>query len=190
MDNKKIVVATSNKGKLREIKEILPDYDIVGYKDCGIDFEIEENGKTFYENAFIKAKTVSQVLNLPALADDSGLEVEALNGKPGIYSARYSKEGTDDGNIDLLLKNLKGVENRKAKFVCCLVYYKPNGDVLTATGETFGEILHEKQGQNGFGYDSVFFSEDLKTSFGVAEEKQKNAVSHRFRALEKIRRLL
>ena len=187
---KKIVLASSNKGKLKEIKHMFTEYEVVSCKDMGFTGEIEENGKTFYENALIKAKTVSDALNLPALADDSGICVESLGGAPGIYSARYSPEGTDRSNYELLLKNLEGVKNRKAKFVCCMVYYKPGGEIITATGETEGEVLYAPEGENGFGYDPVFYSNDLEKSLGVATEEEKNAISHRRRALEKLKELL
>ena len=141
MGRERIVLASGNKHKIKEIQQMLPDYEIVGYKDLGFDFEIEENGKTFYENALIKAKAVSDALNLPALADDSGICVDALNGEPGIYSARYAGDGVDAHNNELLLKNMQGVENRSAKFVCCMVFYKPNGQIITATGETHGKIM-------------------------------------------------
>ena len=182
-----IVLASGNKHKIKEIGEMLQDYNVVGYKDLGLDFEIEEDGKTFYENALIKAKAVSDALNLPALADDSGICVDALDGNPGIYSARYAGDGIDEHNNQLLLKNMLGKENRKAKFVCCMVFYKPNGEIITATGETHGEIMHETQGENGFGYDPLFFSDDLKKCLGVATAEEKNTISHRFRALQALK---
>jgi XTP/dITP diphosphohydrolase len=189
MTNEKqtIVLASGNKHKIKEIGEMLKDYNVVGYKDLGYDFEIEEDGKTFYENALIKAKAVANALNLPALADDSGICVEALNGMPGIYSARYAGDGIDEHNNKLLLKNMEGQTNRKAKFVCCMVFYKPNGEIITATGETHGKILYEEQGKNGFGYDPLFFSDDLKKCLGIASAEEKNTISHRFRALEALK---
>lgn len=180
---KKIVLASSNKHKIEEISQILSDYEIVSCKQMGFDKEIEENGNSFYENALIKAKTVSEALNLPALADDSGICVEALNWGPGIYSARYSKEGTDEKNLDFLLENMKDKTNRVAKYVCCLVYYD-NGKIITATGETFGKILYEREGTGGFGYDPIFYSDDLNKSIGLSTPEEKNKISHRFRALE------
>ena len=182
---KTIVLASGNKGKIREISDMLPQFNVVGYKDLGLDFEIEENGSTFYENALIKAKAVSDALNLPALADDSGLEVDALNGAPGIYSARYSLSGKDEDNNKLLLKNLQGKENRNARFVCCMVYYD-NGEIISHSGQTEGEILFSAQGDNGFGYDPLFFSKDLNKSLGIASEEEKNSISHRSRALNGI----
>lgn len=185
MDKKKIVVASGNAHKIKEIAAMLPDYEIVGYKQFA-DFEIEETGKTFYDNALIKAKSVAERLNLPALADDSGLCVDALNGAPGIYSARYAGDGIDEHNNELLLKNMKGVTDRRAKFVCCMVYYDVNGEILSATGEVKGEILTERQGENGFGYDPIFYSYELAKPMGKASAEEKNSVSHRHRALAEI----
>ena len=191
MDKKqRIVLASGNAHKIREIGEMLPDFEVVGYKELGFDEEIIEDGNTFYENALIKAKTVSQALNLPALADDSGICVDALGGDPGIYSARYAGDGIDKHNNQLLLENMKDKSDRKAKFVCCMVFYKPNGEIVTATGETHGEILMEEQGENGFGYDPLFFSYDLNKCMGIASAKEKNSVSHRFRAIEQLKEKL
>lgn len=187
MQKKKIVVASGNKAKLVEIQSILPEFEIVGYKDVGLDFEIEENGSTFYENALIKAKAVSEALGVSALADDSGLVVDALGGAPGIYSARYAGDGIDEHNNQLLLKNMQGVTDRSAKFVCCMVYYSQDGEIITATGETKGKILDKEYGSNGFGYDPLFFSDDLQMSLGVASSEAKNTISHRFRALQALR---
>jgi len=183
----KIVLASNNKDKLKEIREMLPDFEIVACRDAGFVGDVEENGNSFFENALIKAKTVSNALNLPALADDSGICVEALGGAPGIYSARDAGDGIDEHNNELLLENLNGKENRKAKYVCCMVYYKPDGSVESGVGEMYGEILTSPQGSNGFGYDPLFFSYDLNKPVGLASEREKNSVSHRFRALEKIK---
>ena len=177
------MLASGNAHKIREISEMLPEFKVVGYKEMGFNEEIVEDGLTFYENALIKAKTVSKALNLPALADDSGICVDALNGQPGIYSARYAGDGDDKHNNQLLLKNMEGKTNRKAKFVCCMVYYKPNGEIITATGETHGEIMQNEQGENGFGYDPLFFSYDLNMCLGVADAQEKNTISHRYRAI-------
>ena len=167
----RLVLASGNVHKIKEIGQMLPDFDVVGYKDLGFDFEIEENGLTFYENALIKAKAVADALNLPALADDSGICVDALGGEPGIYSARYAGDGVDEHNNQLLLEKMKGVTNRKAKFVCCMVFYKPSGEIVTATGETLGEIMFEERGENGFGYG--FFQDKLGRKQGN-ERKNKN----------------
>lgn len=182
-----IVFASGNKHKIKEVGQMLPNFNVVGYKDLGFDFEIEENGKTFYENALIKAKTVCEKLNLPALADDSGICVDALNGEPGIYSARYAGDGNDKHNNQLLLKNMQNQTNRKAKFVCCMVFYKPSGEIITATGETHGQILYKEQGENGFGYDPLFFSDDLQKCLGVATAEEKNTISHRYRAISALK---
>lgn len=181
---KKIVVATGNKDKIREISTMLKDYEIISCKDAGFVGEIIEDGKTFYENALIKAKTVSKALNVDAVADDSGISVEYLNGEPGIYSARYSEEGTDEKNNEKLLQKLKGVKDRRAKFCCCLVLYKTNGEIVSAYGETLGEIMEKEEGTNGFGYDPLFYSYDLEKSLGVATDEEKNTISHRARALK------
>lgn len=184
-EKKRIVLASGNKHKIAEIAAMLPDYEVVGYKEF-FDGEIEETGKTFYENALIKAKTVSERLKLPALADDSGICVDALNGAPGIYSARYAGDGVDEHNNDLLLKNMEGKTDRRAKFVCCMVYYSVKGDILSATGEVKGEILTERHGKNGFGYDPIFYSYELNKPMGEATPEEKNSVSHRHRALAEI----
>ena len=182
---KKLVVASNNKGKLKEIKAILGGvYEVIPMATLGFNEEIEENGKTFYENALIKAKAVSKALNCDALADDSGICVTALNGAPGVYSARYSGvHGNDEDNNNLLLKNLEKHADRSAKFVSSVVLYKTNGEVISGYGETHGTILFKPEGENGFGYDPLFYSSDLNKSFGVASAEEKNAVSHRFRAL-------
>lgn len=183
----KIVLASGNKDKLKEIREMLPEYEIISCKEAGFTGKIEETGTTFYENALIKAKTVSEALNLPALADDSGICVEALGGAPGIYSARYAGDGIDSHNNRLLLENMKGQTNRKAKFVCCMVYYKPGGEIITSTGETYGRILDKEYGSNGFGYDPLFYSDDLEKCMGLASSEEKNGVSHRYRAILRLK---
>lgn len=186
-EKQKIVLASGNNHKIREIAQMLPEFEVVGYKQLGFNEEIIEDGNTFYENALIKAKTVSQALNLPALADDSGICVEALGGMPGIYSARYAGDGIDAHNNELLLKNMQDVENRNAKFVCCMVYYNPNGEIITATGETLGLIMDHEEGENGFGYDPLFYSLDLNKCLGVATAEEKNTISHRFRAIKQLK---
>ena len=184
----KLIVASNNKGKIKEIKEILKDvYEVVPMGEVGFNEEIEENGSTFFENALIKAKAVSETLGVNALADDSGLCVNALGGAPGIYSARFSGvHGDDAANRKKLLeelKDLKNSEERKAKFVSSVVLYKRGGEVVSGTGETHGFIAFKEEGENGFGYDSLFISDDLGKSFGLASAEEKNTVSHRKRAL-------
>lgn len=182
---KKLVVASNNKGKLKEIKEILKGkYEVVSMGEMGYNEDIVEDGETFYDNALIKAKTVSLALGCDALADDSGLCVDALGGAPGVYSARYAGgHGDDKANRDLLLKNLEGEENRKAKFVSSIVLVKADGSIVQGLGETHGVIGFKEEGTNGFGYDCIFISDDLGVSFGLASDEEKNKVSHRYRGL-------
>lgn len=194
MQLKKIIVATGNRHKLCEIRGIFSEAEVVSASEAGFDEDTPETGETFEENALIKARAAAKALNLPALADDSGLCVDALNGAPGIYSARYSGEhGNDKANREKLLSELLNIENRRARFRCAVALCFPCGEEINATGETCGEILREERGGNGFGYDSLFFSDDLKKSFAEASAEEKNAVSHRARALcalkEKIARL-
>lgn len=181
----KIVVASGNKNKIKEIRDILKGaFEVVSMTDIGYLDEIDETGVSFEENSYLKAKAVFDFCRLPTLAEDSGLEVEALDGAPGIYSARYSGTNhTDEKNIDLLLKNLENERNRAARFVTVATLIRDNDEVITARGETTGYILTERAGKGGFGYDPVFFSNDLKKSFGEASMEEKAAVSHRSRAL-------
>ena len=185
--NKKIrlVVASGNKNKIREIADIFKDFDVVSQKEMGFDEDVEETGLTFAENALIKARAASKALGVMALADDSGLCVDALDGAPGIYSARYcGAHGFDKENRDLLLKNMEGVENRRAYFMSAIALVYPDGREFVAEGRTYGEILTQEEGTGGFGYDCIFKNEDLGKSFGIATAEEKNAVSHRFRGLQ------
>ena len=182
----KIVLASHNEGKIREIKEIFCDFEIVGMREAGFTDEIEETGATFFENAYIKAKAVSEKLNLPVLADDSGLIVYALNGEPGVYSARYAGEdATDEQNNIKLLKNMQNFSEseRDAEFRSVVTLLFPNGKLYSGEGIVKGRIEREKKGEGGFGYDPLFYSFELKKSFGVATREEKNSVSHRYRAL-------
>lgn len=185
----KIVVATGNKHKLREIRDILKSHEILSAAEAGFSGEVEETGETFLENALLKARAVCKTTGLPALADDSGLCVDALQGAPGVYSARYSGGG-DAENRALLLKNMHGMQDRGAHFCCAVALVFPDGRELTAEGRTYGTILFECRGAGGFGYDSLFLSKDLGVSFAEAGEEEKNAVSHRGRALAALERLL
>ena len=184
-DMKKLIVASGNRGKLKEIAEILRNrYDVVPMAEAGYTEDVEETGNTFYENALLKATAVSEALGCDALADDSGLCVDALNGAPGVFSARFAGEhGDDAANRRLLLDRMEGVTDRRARFVSYVVLRKADGTVVVGRGETSGTILLSEEGANGFGYDSLFLSDDLGKSFGVASAKEKNAVSHRYRAL-------
>lgn len=179
----KIVAATSNAHKLKEIRAILKDHEIVSQKEAGFTGEVEETGATFLENARLKARAVFEATGQSALADDSGLCVKALGGAPGVFSARYSGGG-DKENRALLLKNLEQKENRAAYFACAIVLITADGKEYTAVGKSYGEILTEERGENGFGYDPLFYSRELKKTFAEASEEEKNSVSHRGRALE------
>lgn len=185
---KEIVAATNNPDKLREIREILgTKFSILSLKDEGVSVEIVENGLSFYDNALIKAKTVTELTGKPSLADDSGLIVPALGGAPGIYSARYGGEDCDSLlNRAKLLKEMKDIENRDASFYSSIVLFFPDSTVVSAEGEAKGMILKEEQGTKGFGYDSLFFSFALKKSFAEATPEEKNSVSHRGVALKNI----
>lgn len=190
MEEKKqrLVVATGNMHKLREIAEIFTDFEVVSQKEMGFDEDVEETGVTFAENALIKARAASKALNCIALADDSGLCVDALGGAPGVYSARYcGYHGDDQKNRDKLLENMQGVENRAAHFTSAIALVYPDGREVVVEGHTYGKILHEETGTGGFGYDCLFESDDLKKSFGLATAEEKNSVSHRFRGLQKLR---
>ncbi len=186
-----IVVASGNKSKIKEIQEIFTGYTVVTMKDAGFLGDIEEDGTTFEENAIIKARTVSEKLNCVALADDSGLCVNALGGAPGIYSARFcGRHGDDKANNNLLLEKLKNKTDRSGYFECFVALYFPDGKIITASGKTFGVILEKEEGDNGFGYDPLFFSTEINKCFGVATAEEKNAISHRGRALRELSRKL
>ena len=184
----KIIVASGNAHKIEEIKSIFKGVELIPMSEAGFDGDIEENGKTFKENALIKARAVSDALHspLPVMADDSGLCVDALNGAPGIFSARFSG-GTSADNRALLLQRMGNIPCRTAKFACAVCLYFPDGQYVFGEGFTYGKILAEERGDKGFGYDALFFSDDLQKSFGEAAESEKNSVSHRFRALQDLR---
>lgn len=196
----KLVVATGNRHKLKEIREILKDFEVISAADAGFFGEVEETGETFLDNALLKARAVSRATHLPALGDDSGLCVDGLGGAPAVYSARFSRmfapadwtaEGDDDArNRAFLLYKMQGMADRSAHFCCTLALCFPDGRELTAEGRTFGRILTEERGVGGFGYDPLFFSDDLQKTFGEADEEEKNSVSHRGRALRRLKELL
>ena len=187
MEKMKLVVASGNKNKLREIAAIFSDLEVISQKEAGFDVDVEETGTTFVENARLKAHAAAKALGCMALADDSGLCVDALNGAPGIYSARYcGYHGSDKENRDLLLKNMQGIQDRSAHFTSAMVLAYPDGSEIVAEGHTYGKILQEETGEGGFGYDCLFESDDLKKSFGEATAEEKNAVSHRYRALQNL----
>ena len=192
---RRIVFATGNAGKMKEIKEILSDMDaeVVSMKDVGIAVDIEENGKTFEENAVIKAKAVAALTEDAVLADDSGLEVDYLNGEPGVYSARYM--GEDTSYIiknQAILDRLAGVpkEQRTARFVCAIAAALPDGNVLVTRETIEGYIGEKPAGSNGFGYDPIFYVDEFGCSTAELTEEQKNRISHRGKALRKMKTLL
>ena len=183
----KLVLASKNPKKLKEMSEILSGMgvEVCLQSDVGIDIDVEETGATFEENSLLKAKAVMEASGLPAIADDSGLCVDSLDGAPGVYSARYGGEGLDDtGRYKLLLANMPKGAARTAKFVSVITCCFPNGDVLTARGECPGTIAFAPMGEGGFGYDPVFFLPKLKKTFAQLAPEEKNAISHRGRALE------
>ena len=192
---KKIVLASNNKHKIEEINAIFKGYEILSMKDIGYLEDIVEDGNTFEENALIKAKTISKYLKeknmeYDVLADDSGLCCEALDGAPGIFSARYAGEhGNDKANRDKLIKELKD-KNKNSYFLCSLVLYKTDETYLTAEGKTYGSIIDEERGDTSFGYDCIFLSDDLGKTFGEATSEEKNKVSHRYRALVELKDLI
>ena len=183
----KFVLATQNQKKLREMSDILSGFgvEVVTPKSLGIDLEVEETGTTFAENAMLKAKAICAAADLPAIADDSGLCVDALAGAPGVYSARYGGEGLDDvGRYRLLLENLRGQGSRTAHFACAIACAFPNGDTLTAEGKVEGTIAFAPMGEGGFGYDPIFFYPPLRKTFGQLTAEEKHGISHRGKALE------
>ena len=185
----KVVLASKNKHKLVEISRITEQFDIelVLQSELGVDIDVEETGTTFEENSFLKAEAVMKATGMPALADDSGIAVDALNGEPGIYSARYGfDESLDDwGRLLLLLKNTRQVPDgqRQAHFVCFITFVTPDGQVIQARGEAHGELLREAVGENGFGYDPIFYYPPLGKAFAQRSPDEKNQVSHRAVAL-------
>lgn len=190
-----MIFATGNQGKIKEIKAILGDIgeEIISMKEAGIDIDIVEDGKTFEENAIIKAKAVMERTGQLVLADDSGLEVDALGGEPGIYSARYMGEDTSyeikNRNI---IERLEGVEgdSRSARFVCVIAAAFPDGETVTTRGTIEGVIAKEPAGENGFGYDPIVYVPEYKMTTGQMEPDVKNAISHRGKALCAMKKIL
>ena len=185
----RVVLASKNKHKLEEIRQITDKFgfDLVLQSELGVDIDVEETGTTFEENSFLKAKAVMKATGLPAIADDSGIAVDALNGEPGIYSARYGFDDTldDYGRMMLLLKNTAHVPDgqRQAKFVCVITFLAPDGTAIQARGEIHGELTREPKGENGFGYDPIFYYPPLGMTTAELPGEIKNQVSHRGNAL-------
>ena len=186
----KVVLASKNKHKLVEISQITAQFgmELVLQAELGVDIDVEETGTTFEENSLLKAEAVMKATGLPALADDSGIAVEALGGEPGIYSARYGfDESLDDhGRLMLLLKNMEQIPDgqRQAKFVCVISFITPEGRVIQARGEIHGELTREPRGENGFGYDPIFYYPPLGKTTAELTAEEKNEVSHRANALK------
>jgi len=185
----RVVLASKNPHKLVEIKQITDKFgfDLVLQSELGVDIDVEETGTTFEENSLIKARAVMEATGLPALADDSGIAVDALNGEPGVYSARYGfDESLDDwGRMMLLLRNTEHVPDgqRQAKFVCVISFITPEGKIIQARGEIHGELTREPRGENGFGYDPIFYYPPFGQTTAEIPAEQKNQVSHRGNAL-------
>jgi XTP/dITP diphosphohydrolase len=192
---KKLIFATGNENKMKEIRMILADcgYEILSMKEAGIDVDIVEDGKTFEENATIKATTISKLAGCLVLADDSGLEVDAMDKAPGIYSARWEGEDTPYSiKNQKIIDNLKDVpeEKRTARFVCAIAAAFPDGRVVTRRGTIEGLIAHEPAGENGFGYDPIFYVPEFGKTTAELSPEEKNKVSHRGKALEMIREVI
>ena len=185
----KVVLASKNPHKLVEIRQITDKFgfELVLQSELGVDIDVEETGATFEENSYLKAEAVMKATGLPAIADDSGIAVDALNGEPGIYSARYGfDDSLDDwGRLQLLLKNTAHVPDgqRQAKFVCVITFLTPDGTAIQARGEIHGELTREPRGENGFGYDPIFYYPPMGMTTAELSAEEKNQVSHRANAL-------
>ena len=186
----KVVLASKNKHKLEEISKITEKFgfELILQSQLGVDIDVEETGTTFEENSFIKAEAVMKATGMAAMADDSGICVDALNGDPGVYSARYGFDETLDdwGRLQLLLKNTENVPDgqRQAKFVCVITLVTPDGQTIQARGEIHGELLREPRGENGFGYDPIFYYPPYGVTTAEMSPEDKNQVSHRANALK------
>lgn len=185
----RVIAATKNKGKIKEMQEILSplDIEIVSQEEMGIELDAEETGDTFERNALIKARAVAMVCDYPVLADDSGLCIDALGGAPGVRSSRYAGDNASDADrINKVLSELQGCDIRTARFVTSVAFITPDGTEITASGEVKGYITEAPEGSNGFGYDPIFFSDELGKTFAVSSDEEKNSVSHRGRALRNL----
>lgn len=191
----KIVLASNNKHKIKDFKEMFEGVEVLTLADIGFFDDIEETGETFYENALIKAKAVFEFLkgkgmDVVVIADDSGLCVNALGGRPGVYSARYAGNHDVKAARQKLLEELDGKKDRSAYYECVLVAILPNGNVVSAEGKTFGHITEKEFGTTDFGFDRLFFSDDLDKPFGLATDEERNSISHRGRALQNLKKEL
>ncbi len=188
-----IIVATNNQGKVKEIKNILYPHNVMSQAEIGVDIDVEETGDTFIENAFLKARALKPYTSCAIIADDSGLEVDYLNGEPGVYTARYAGENTTPmQGIEKLLKNLDGVpyEGRGAKFVSVIALIMPDGSEYSFEGECSGYITNILKGENGFGFDPIFYYPPLDKTFAELTDDEKNSVSHRSAAIAKLSEFL
>ncbi len=182
----RIVLATGNEGKLRDFRFLLRDtgVELSLPSDHGVDLDVEETGTTFEANALLKARAHAELIDLPVLADDSGLAVSSLDGRPGVYSARYAGTPPDDHANNLkVIEEVHGVDDRSAAFVAVLALLLPDGREILVEGRCEGRIVDEERGSNGFGYDTIFYRDDLGCTFGQASPEQKNARSHRAAAV-------
>ena len=187
------VIATGNAGKLREMTALLCELDItaVSMRDAGVDIAVDETGATFYDNALLKAKTLCETTGMPAIADDSGLMVDALDGAPGVHTKRYGGGNLDEESTYLyLLEQMRDMEQRDAKFVSSIVCYFPSGNIISANGECFGSITTQPKGDGGFGYDPVFQVAGTTMTMAELSPDEKNAVSHRGAAMREFATLL
>ena len=184
----KVILASKNQHKLMELSAILSQlgFEIALESEYGLDIDVDETGTTFEENSFLKAEAVMKASGLPVLADDSGLMVDALSGAPGVYSARYGHKNSDAERIEYLLANMKDVPAgaRTAKFVCVITFVTPDGQVIQSRGEIHGELLRAPVGENGFGYDPIFYYPPMGKSTAEMSPEEKNRVSHRANALK------
>jgi XTP/dITP diphosphohydrolase len=186
----KLVLASKNEKKLVEMRNILTQLgvEVISESEAGVDVTVEETGATFEENAALKAVAVMKASGIPAVADDSGLAVDAMNGGPGVYSARYGGEGLDDvGRYRLLLENMRSQMDRRCKFVSAICCAFPNGDLIAARGECAGTLAYAPKGEGGFGYDPIFFIPSLKKNFSQLTQEEKNEISHRGNALREFK---
>ena len=186
-----IVIASNNKGKINDFRVIFPDHNVIGISELIEDFDVEETGDTFEENARLKSEAAAEALNKRVIADDSGVEVFALNGEPGIYSARYAGETKDDNaNIEKLLTQLGDETDRSAQFVCVISMSEPGEDTVQFKGTVQGEITLNKIGEHGFGYDPIFFVEDKNKTMAQLTAEEKGQISHRGKAIEQLQEYL
>lgn len=192
---KRIVFATKNKGKMKEIREIMADLnvEVVSMGEIGVDVDVVEDGTTFIENATKKAKEIMEITGEITISDDSGLEIDAMNKEPGVYSARFMGESTSyDVRFAKILENLEGlpVEKRTARFVSCIVACFPDGKILSSLGTVEGHIGFEVCGENGFGYDPIFFVPEKNKYMAELSSEEKNSISHRGKALREMKKML